>query len=198
MGFRFGSAQSRVSTEIVSSVASKPRFRWISPTCVLCIEQSPTYQEQIRERRSSLEPVQVLRQAPVTHFLKAEDPLDDPEHVLNFGAHTGLATVGRLDRLINALAPAIALVGEVLVLINRPTPGDGRSRLRHTPYSSSGPRNCAISISARAGSFILRRMRGCADRMEVSVAPPLLHGRVGAARLNWCSEDQSVGSHSNR
>src|SRR5450755_4087293 len=107
MGFRFRPAQSRVSAAIFSSAASKSRFRWISPTRFLCIEQSPSYQEQILERRGGLEPVQVLRQAPVTHFLKAED-------VLNFGAHTGLATVGRLDRLINALAPAIALVGEVL------------------------------------------------------------------------------------
>src|SRR5450759_4873060 len=115
MGFRFGSAQSRVSTEIVSSVASKPRFRWISPTRVLCIEQSPSYQEQIRERRSSLEPVQVLGQAPVTHFLKTEDPLDDPkQHVLDFRPHAGLAAVGGLDRLINSLAPTVALVREVL------------------------------------------------------------------------------------
>src|SRR5271167_4842717 len=114
MGFRFGPAQSRVSAAIFSAAASKSRFRWISPTRLLCIEQSPSYQEQIRERRSCLKPVQVLRQAPVTYFLKAEDPLDDPKHMLDFRAHTRLATVGGLDRLINVLAPAVALVGEVL------------------------------------------------------------------------------------
>jgi len=108
MGFRFGSAQSRVSAGIFSSAASKPRFRWISPTRVLCIEQSPSYQEQIRERRSRLEPVQILGQAPVTDFLKAEDPLDDPKHVLDFRPHAGLAAVGGLDRLINSLAPTVA------------------------------------------------------------------------------------------
>jgi hypothetical protein len=34
--------------------------------------------------------------------------------MLDFRAHTRLATVGGLDRLINVLAPAVALVGEVL------------------------------------------------------------------------------------
>src|SRR5450759_3196149 len=114
MGFRFRSAQSRLCEVIVSSAASKSRFRWISPTRCLCIEQSPSHQEQIRERRGRLEPVQVLRQAPVTHFLKAEDPLDDPEHVLNLGAYAGLTTVGGLDRLVNAFSPSVALVSEVL------------------------------------------------------------------------------------
>src|SRR5450759_1177945 len=114
MGFRFRSAQLCLSAAIFGSTTSKSRFRWISPTRSLCIEQSPSYQEQIRQRRGSLEPVQVLRQTPVAHFLKPEDPLDDPKHVLNLGAHAGLATVARLDRLVNVFAPAVALVGEVL------------------------------------------------------------------------------------
>src|SRR5450432_260323 len=113
-GFRFRSARSRVSAAILTVVASKTRLRRILPTRSLCIEQSPPHQEQIRERSGRLEPVQVLRQAPVTHFLKAEDPLDDPEHMFNLGAYAGLATVRGLDRLIDTLSPPVALVGEVL------------------------------------------------------------------------------------
>src|SRR5271167_534721 len=94
-GLRFRPALSRGLAGIFSSAASNSRFRWISPTRSLCIEQSPSHQEQIRQRRGGLEPVQVLRQTPVTHFLKAEYPLDDPKDVLNLGAHAGLATVGR-------------------------------------------------------------------------------------------------------
>jgi hypothetical protein len=47
-------------------------------------------------------------------LLKAEDPFDQPKDILDFGANAGLAAVGRLDRLINALASSAALVGKVL------------------------------------------------------------------------------------
>ncbi len=113
-GFRLRSAQARVFAETFLVAASKTRIRRISPTRSLRIEQSSSHQEQIRERGGRLEPVQVLRQAPVTYFLKAEDPLDDSEHVLNLGAHAGLAAVGRLDRFVDALSPSVALVREVL------------------------------------------------------------------------------------
>src|SRR5580704_16997708 len=110
MGFRSWSAQSHVSAETLPLFASQPRVWRLSPTPSLPIEQSPSYQEQIRERCGGLQPVQVLRQTPVTDFLKAEDPLDDPKHVLYLGAYAGLATVGCLDRLVNAFSPAVALV----------------------------------------------------------------------------------------
>src|ERR1035438_5975082 len=114
MAFRFESAQSRFCGVVFSSAASKTRFRWISPTRSLGIEQPPSHKEKIRERCGRLEPVQVLRQASITHFLKAEDPLDDPEHVLNLGPDAGLATVGGLDRLVDAFSPPAAVVSEVL------------------------------------------------------------------------------------
>jgi hypothetical protein len=65
------------------------------------MEQSPARQEQIRQRCGDFKPVQVLRQASITHLLKTEDPLDHPKHVLDLGAHAGLATVGGFDRLID-------------------------------------------------------------------------------------------------
>src|SRR5579862_1945733 len=114
MGFRSWSAQGRVSGETSSLCASQARIRQLSPTRPLRIEQSSSYQKQIRERCGDLKPVQVLRQASITHLLKTEDPLDHPKDVLDLGAHAGLTTVGGPDRLINALAPPVTLVGEVL------------------------------------------------------------------------------------
>src|SRR3974390_1669321 len=97
-GFRSRPALLRVSAGIFDSAASKIRILLPSPTPSLRIEQSPARQEQIRQPRAHLQSVQVLRQASVTHLLKAEDPLDDPKHMLDLGAHPGLAPVGRLDR----------------------------------------------------------------------------------------------------
>ena len=114
MGFRPRSAQRHVSAETSSLCASQSPFRRLSPTPSLRIEQSPSYQEQIRERRGDLKPVQVLRQASVTHLLKAEDSLDYPKHVLDLGSDARLAPVGSLDRLVDAFAPPVTLVGKVL------------------------------------------------------------------------------------
>src|SRR5580658_1454603 len=99
MGLGSRLAQRHVSAETSSLFAPQSRFRRLSPTPSLRIEQSPSYQEQIRERRGDLKPVQVLRQTSVTHLLKAEDSLDYPEHVLDLGSDARLAPVGSLDRL---------------------------------------------------------------------------------------------------
>ena len=114
VGFRSRSAQWRVSAETSSLCASQSRVRQLSPTPSLRIEQPPARQEQIRQRCGDFQSVQVLRQASVTHLLKAEDPLDHPKDVLDLGAHAGFATVGRLDRLVDAFAPPVTLVGKVL------------------------------------------------------------------------------------
>src|SRR5882757_9251259 len=114
LGFRSDRAAACVSAETLLPAASKTRVRRLSPTRSLRIQQSPARQEQIRQRCGDLQSVQVLHQASVTHLLKAEDPFDHPKHVLDLGAHAGLAPVGGLDRLINAFAPPISLVGKVL------------------------------------------------------------------------------------
>ena len=111
---RLGWAPARVSAETALRAASKTRVRRLSPTRWLRIQQPPARQEQVGQCVGNLQPMQVLRQASVAHFLKAEDPLDHPEHVLDLGAHAGLATVGGLDRLVDALAPSKTLIGEVL------------------------------------------------------------------------------------
>lgn len=60
-----------------------------------------------------LESMRNLGQTLVAHFLEAEDLLDDIRRALNFGPHLRLAAVGQFDRLVDPLAPAIPLVGEV-------------------------------------------------------------------------------------
>jgi hypothetical protein len=130
IGIRLRPAHSPDSAATFSSVASKSRFRWISPTHSLCIEQSPSHQVQIRECRRRFEPARVVCQAPVTHLLKAEHPLDHPKHVLNLGAYLGFAAVGLLDRFVNVLTLPVALVGEVL----RPW----RASANRRPLSSVG------------------------------------------------------------
>ena len=97
MGFRLTREPTRVSAATRVFFAAQPRVRRLSTTLSLRIQQSPTRQEQIRQRGGDLQSVQVLRQTSVTHLLKAEDPLDYSKHVLDFGAHSGLAAVGRLD-----------------------------------------------------------------------------------------------------
>lgn len=84
------------------------------------------HQEQIRERRGRLESVQVLRQAPVTDFLKPKNRL----MILN--TCSTLARTLDLRRFV-ALSPPVALVSEVLIwgapariascCLSRPRPG---------------------------------------------------------------------------
>src|SRR5256884_9891624 len=69
--------------------------------------------EQIRQRGTDFEPVQVLRESAVTHLLEAEDPLDHPNRVLDLRAHPRLGAVPRLDELVDPSAAPVALVGEV-------------------------------------------------------------------------------------
>src|ERR1019366_1666281 len=88
-------------------------LRQLSSTRILRIEQSPSDHEEIRQCGRNLEPMQVLRQTSVAHLLEAEDSLDDAKNMLDLGTHSRLGAVGRFDRLVNAFAPPIALVGEV-------------------------------------------------------------------------------------
>ena len=115
-GFPFKRAVARVCAEMRLPTSRKARVRRFSPTLSLYIEQSPSHQKQMCKRCGHLKSVQVFCQASVTHFLKAEDSLDDPKHVLDLGPYAGLTSVGRFDRLVYTLSPPVALVGEVLRL----------------------------------------------------------------------------------
>src|SRR5437879_13225193 len=58
--------------------ASDRRTSHPSATLFLRIQQSSPHHEQIRQRGTGFESVQVLRESAVTHLLEAEDPLDHP------------------------------------------------------------------------------------------------------------------------
>jgi hypothetical protein len=48
-------------------------------------QQPSPHHVDVRQRTGHLQPVQVLGQNPVSHLPELEDPLDDPEPVLDFG-----------------------------------------------------------------------------------------------------------------
>ena len=104
--FEWRSPYDRVSVADPALFASKPRISRFRATRLLRIQQSPSDHVQIGERGRDLQPVQVLRQAPVTDFLEAEDPLDHTEHVLDLGADPRLVTVRGLDLLRRSGCPS--------------------------------------------------------------------------------------------
>src|SRR5579883_2078533 len=89
-----------------------PRGR-LSPTPPLYRQQAAADHEQVGQRRSDLQAVQVLRQAAVAYLLESEHPLDHPDAVLDLGAHPGLVAVLGLDGFIHPLTKAIAAVRAV-------------------------------------------------------------------------------------
>jgi hypothetical protein len=91
---------------------SKRRISQSPATRLLRIQQPPSHQVQIGERRGDFQAMQVLGKAPIAHLPEAEDILHHPEHVLNLGSHARLGTIRRLDLLIDPATPSIALVGE--------------------------------------------------------------------------------------
>ena len=96
--FRPVLALAHVSAETFLYASSHIRMRHFPSTLALRTQQSPSRHEQFRQRGCDLQSMQVLRQASVAHFLKAEDPLDHSKHVLDLGSHAGFAAVGRLQR----------------------------------------------------------------------------------------------------
>src|SRR2546429_3279564 len=76
--------------------ASDRRTSHPSATLLLRIQQSSPHHEQISQRGTDFEPVQVLRESAVTHLLEAEDPLDHPNRVLDLRAHPRLGAVPAL------------------------------------------------------------------------------------------------------
>src|SRR5882724_7359018 len=89
------------------------RIRQRLPTRILRIEQPAPYDEQVIERCGDLEPVQILRDAPVTDLLKSKDPLDHPDGVLDLGANPRLVPVLRLLPLVDETVAPVSAVREV-------------------------------------------------------------------------------------
>ena len=74
----------------------------------------PARDEQIGERAGHEQPMSVLSKPAVAHLGKAEDPLDDPDRMLDFGPHLRFGPVFRAFHLVHDTAMAIATVDEVL------------------------------------------------------------------------------------
>src|SRR5690606_34822119 len=73
-------------------------------------QQPSSHHEQVGERCTCLKAVQVLRQPSIADLLKAEDPLDHADRVLDLRAHFGLGSILRLDRLVHPSAKAVTTV----------------------------------------------------------------------------------------
>src|SRR5579863_602507 len=89
-----------------------PRGR-LSRTPPLSCQQPSPDGEQVRQRRSDFQAMQVLRQAAVADLLESKYAFDDPDAVLNLRAHSGLVAVLLLDRLVDPLSPPVAAVDAV-------------------------------------------------------------------------------------
>ena len=70
--------------------------------------------EQICQSAGGEQAVGVLHQPLASHLREAEDALDDPDGMLDLGAHAGFGSVLRPLRLIDHPLVAVTPVGEVL------------------------------------------------------------------------------------
>jgi hypothetical protein len=73
----------------------------------------PTRHEQIGERAGHDEAMSVLREPAIAHLGEAEDPLDDPDGMLDLGPHLRLGPVFRPVDFVHDTAMAVAAVDEV-------------------------------------------------------------------------------------
>src|SRR5436853_4097147 len=88
---------------------------WSSMLDLPC-QQPASNHEQVHQRASHLQAVQVLRQPPIANLRKSKQPFDHPEGVLNSGADLRLCPVLGPLGLIDPTIPAVALIDEVLRL----------------------------------------------------------------------------------
>src|ERR1700688_5011101 len=114
IGSRLSPAATRVSAgTLVDNCLNLPIRQRLS-TRALRMQQPASDDEEVGERRGGFEPMQILRDAAVTDFLEAKDPLDHPDSVLDLGANPRLVAVLRFLRLVDETVAPVAAVGEVL------------------------------------------------------------------------------------
>src|SRR5919108_3375624 len=106
-GERFDGGSSRTLALIRATSRS-------ASTRILRIQQAPSVHEDVCEGSARFEPVQVLVQTSVSNLLEAKHPLDHADRMLDLRPHARLGAVASFDRLIDAITPPIALIGEVL------------------------------------------------------------------------------------
>ena len=102
-------------------------------TALVRIRQPSSDHEQVGQGGTELEPVQVLRQAPVTHLLEAEYPFDHADRVLDSGFNPRLGLILEPFDFVEPVPTAVLAVGEVL--------GTRRAR--------GSRRSCTCALEAR-------------------------------------------------
>src|SRR6516164_257787 len=73
----------------------------------------PARHEQIDERAGHEQAMSVLSEPAIAHLGEAEDPLDNPDGMLDFGPHLRFGSVFRPLGLVDNTAMAIAPVDKV-------------------------------------------------------------------------------------
>src|SRR5262249_39191281 len=73
----------------------------------------PARDKQIGERAGHEPAMSVLFEPAIAHLGEAEDPLDDPDRMLDFGPHLRFGPVCRALDLVHDAAMAVAAIGEV-------------------------------------------------------------------------------------
>src|SRR5215472_6895533 len=73
----------------------------------------PTRDKQIGERAGHEQAMSVLFEPAIAHLGEAEDPLDDPDWMLDFGPHLRFGPVCRALDFVHDAAMAVAAIGEV-------------------------------------------------------------------------------------
>jgi len=69
---------------------------------------------EIHQRKAGAQPIVILSQAPISHFVEAEDALQYPERMLDFGSGARLGRVLGLGFLVHIVLELGAAAGHVL------------------------------------------------------------------------------------
>src|SRR5437773_6680844 len=78
--------------------------------------QTLARQVDVRQAQRHERARRVLGQAAVAHLAESPQPLDDAEHMLDSGSHSGLGAIDQALELLRDAALAHLLVGEVLCM----------------------------------------------------------------------------------
>src|SRR5215831_12803244 len=110
----------RTATGLVGSAIDRPSLGFMRPAAqardtlrLLAAQQMPSRHEQIGQCAGDDEAMSVLCQSAVAYLDEAEHPFDDPNRMLDPGAHLRLGAVFRPLSLVHHTTMAVAAIDEV-------------------------------------------------------------------------------------